>query len=89
MKLQPLAAIVQNNPAVNISISGFADNTGRLRYNLNLINERTSNAKNFLIEKFGIAPQRINTLSGGLIVRENGQKPSATDRKVEVWIQEE
>ncbi len=89
MKLQPLATIVNNNPAINITISGFADNTGRLRYNLNLINQRTSNIKNFLIEKFGISPQRINILSGGLIVRENEQKPSPTDRKVEVWLQEE
>ena len=89
LKLQPLTTIVSNNPAVNITISGFADNTGRLRYNLNLINQRTSNVKNFLIEKFGISPQRINILPGGLIVRENEQRSSSTDRKVEVWLQEE
>lgn len=89
IKLQPLATVATNNPTVEITISGFADNTGRLRHNLNLINERTSNVKNFLIEKFGISPQRINILSGGLIVRENAQKPSPSDRKVEVWIQGE
>ncbi len=89
MKLEPLATIAKNNPTVIITISGFADNTGRLRHNLDLINQRTSNVKNFLIEKIGIPPQRINILSGGLIVRENEEKPSPTDRKVEVWIQEE
>jgi outer membrane protein OmpA-like peptidoglycan-associated protein len=88
MKLEPLALMATNNPTVEITISGFADNTGRLRYNLNLINERTSNVKNFLVEKFGISPQRINILSGGLIVRENAQKPSPSDRRVEVWIRD-
>ena len=88
-KLQPLETILKNNPAASVTISGFADNTGRLRYNLNLIEQRTSNVKNLLIDKYGIAPERISILPGGLLVREDGQKSSSTDRKVEVWIRDE
>lgn len=87
-KLKPLEAILKNNPAASVTISGFADNTGRLRYNLNLIEQRTSNVKNLLIKRYGIDPQRISILPGGLIVREDGQKSSSTDRKVEVWIRD-
>ncbi|MEX2593670.1 MAG: OmpA family protein [Anditalea sp.] len=87
-KLLPLATILKNNPTVKLTISGFADNTGYLGYNLNLINERISNVKTFLIEKSGISPERIIILSGGLIVRGKGQNSSPKDRKVEVWIQE-
>lgn len=88
-KLQPLESILKNNPAIGITISGFADNTGRLGYNLNLIDQRTSNIMDLLIEKYGIDAERISILPGGLIVREDGQKSSSTDRKVEVWVREE
>lgn len=88
-KLQPLESILKNNPAIGITISGFADNTGRLGYNLNLIDQRTSNIKDLLVEKYGIDAERISILPGGLIVREDGQKSSSTDRKVEVWVREE
>ena len=87
-KLLPLIEFVKNNPGVSVTISGFADNTGPLQYNLNLIQDRIAGVQNFLIEENGISSERVNVLSGGLIVRESGKRPSPSDRKVEVWMHE-
>lgn len=86
-KLTPLTSLLKNNSEWTLNISGFADNTGNLRYNLNLINDRIANVKRFFVEKKGISPERISSSSGGLIIRGDGQKSSSMDRKVEVWIQ--
>jgi outer membrane protein OmpA-like peptidoglycan-associated protein len=87
-KLLPIATSLKNNPDWRISIAGFADNTGNLRYNLDLINKRISHVKSFFVEDNGISPERIVILPGGLIIRGSGQEHNPMDRKVEVWIQE-
>lgn len=87
-KLLPLVDFVKNNASFNLTISGFADNTGSLKYNLNLINDRIDRVREFLIEKSGISAERVEVSSGGLIVRGSGRNPSPSDRKVEVWIHE-
>jgi|GEM_PF-882357 len=87
-KLLPLIEFVKSNPDVRLTVSGFADNTGPLQYNLNLVKKRIAQVQNFLTEQNGISTERVNVQSGGLIVRESGRRPSPSDRKVEVWMHE-
>ncbi|HSQ45812.1 MAG TPA: OmpA family protein [Lutibacter sp.] len=59
-KVQEIAAILNSNKSVDVFIKGFASNTGKAEYNLNLSMQRTESVKKALI-KLGIPPLRILT----------------------------
>ncbi|MFO7672117.1 MAG: OmpA family protein [Lutibacter sp.] len=59
-KVQEIAAILNSNKEVDVFIKGFASNTGKPEYNLNLSMQRTESVKKALI-KLGIPPLRILT----------------------------
>jgi outer membrane protein OmpA-like peptidoglycan-associated protein len=87
-KLDKISRSLEDNPNWSLYITGFADNTGNLQYNLNLIDRRMEQIQSYFVKEKGISPDRIMLSSGGLIIRGNGKKSSPMDRKVEVWIQE-
>lgn len=59
-KVQEIASILNSNKSVDVFIKGFASNTGKPEYNLNLSMQRTESVKKELI-KLGIPPLRILT----------------------------
>jgi outer membrane protein OmpA-like peptidoglycan-associated protein len=65
-----------------ILITGFADNTGSIAANLELIRSRMQNIRNILIEE-GVNPVRIRMEVGGVVVR-GRPKANSMDRRVDI-----
>ncbi|MGK0639910.1 OmpA family protein [Schleiferia thermophila] len=65
-----------------ILLTGYADNTGSIPANINIINSRLQNIRNILIEE-GVNPVRIRMEVGGIIVR-GRQKDNFRDRRVDI-----
>lgn len=63
-KVQTAARFLQENPGVQITISGHADERGSQEYNIGLGDRRANSIRQALIER-GIAASRINTVSFG------------------------
>ena len=85
-KLMPLVEFIKDNPNYSLSISGYADNTGSLAYNLKLADERMKSVGKALIDSFGIDASQLEFSEGGKIVRGNTQRSDSQDRRVEVII---
>ncbi|QDH81372.1 OmpA family protein [Echinicola soli] len=86
-KLENLANYLKQHPESKINLEGYADNTGNITYNLQLIKERTQAVKDVMIKDFDIAPERVKTLDGGQILRNPTKKePNQSDRRVEVSL---
>jgi len=66
--LQRLAAWMQANPSVTITIEGHCDERGTREYNLALGERRASAARDFVVA-LGIDPNRLDTISYGCINR--------------------
>lgn len=64
-KLAEVAAFMQENPAAQLKIEGYCDERGTEGYNLSLGERRAIAAREFLIQKHGIDPARITTVSFG------------------------
>nr|MBI1232740.1 OmpA family protein [Cytophagales bacterium] len=85
-KLQEVASIMEVNPAYMVSLSGYADNTGAISYNLSLVSKRVDHVKSLLIEEYQIPEERIVIKDGGLLVRQQNRGSRNEDRKVELVI---
>lgn len=85
-KLRPLITFLEGNPEYTLSITGFADNTGSLPYNLKLAADRSRAVGEAITLKFGIPPSRLKFMEGGKIVRGSNQQKEASDRRVEVLL---
>lgn len=72
--------------SIRIMLKGFADNTGSLQYNLNLIAERVQSVKAFLTEELGMDSGQISISEGGLIQRGNSAGSRDEDRRVEIKV---
>jgi len=59
--LKEIAAVLTENPAVNIQIVGHTDSDGDDAMNLDLSKRRAANVKNSLVKDFGISADRIQT----------------------------
>ncbi|AWW29737.1 hypothetical protein DN752_06160 [Echinicola strongylocentroti] len=86
-KLKSYVDFLNTKPESKINLEGFADNTGNISYNLQLIKERTEAVKNVLVKEFDIPPSRVKTNIGGQILRNPIKKePNQSDRRVEVSL---
>ncbi len=83
-KLTDLVNFIKENEAYCLVLTGFADNTGNVNYNLKLADERMRNVGNILIDRFGIKQNRLRFESGGQVIRSNRKESNDLDRKVEV-----
>jgi peptidoglycan-associated lipoprotein len=72
---------LQAQPDVRVVIEGFADERGSDEYNLALGDKRARAARDYLVS-FGIAPERISTISYG---EEKATKGADSE---EVWSQD-
>ena len=60
-KVKAVARVLKDNPGVNIMVVGFADYTGSDQYNMKLSEKRANEVKRILVNKYGIAADRIQT----------------------------
>jgi OmpA-OmpF porin, OOP family len=57
--LDSLASLMKNDPTLIVEIGGHTDGKGTEEYNLNLAQKRANAGKAYVIEKYGIAADRI------------------------------
>jgi OmpA-OmpF porin, OOP family len=62
--LNDLVVLLKKNPALKLTIEGFADNTGTEKYNLSLSQHRADAVKNYLVSQ-GISDERIKSTGYG------------------------
>lgn len=86
-KLRKVIEVLNENPDLGLELTGYADNTGTVSYNLQISSKRVASVKDYFISQ-GIEESRINTDVGGLIIRGASKGSSDTDRKVEVRFRE-
>ncbi len=85
-KLEEVAHTLRRFPDAMVSLKGYADHTGSITFNLNLVEKRTLSVAGALEEEFGIANDRIQRQPGAQLVRTRVPSAQPEDRKVEVQI---
>ncbi|WP_229365963.1 OmpA family protein [Fibrisoma montanum] len=86
--LEQLLAFMQNNPTVEIELSGHTDNQGNFDKNMALSKERVDVVKKFLV-KNGIKARRISTKGYGPtrpIASNNSEETRRLNRRVEMTV---
>jgi outer membrane protein OmpA-like peptidoglycan-associated protein len=86
-KLANLAEYVKEHPSTILVLTGFADNTGSVNYNLRLAEDRTNSVAEALKESFGLDSDQIHIESGGQVVRGTQRIANERDRRVEVKVE--
>ncbi|MCL2485244.1 MAG: OmpA family protein [Endomicrobia bacterium] len=85
--LKENVAILLENPAIHIAVVGHCDNSGSVRYNIDLGQQRAINVKEYYIHA-GIDHGRITTISYGYEKPAENNKSNEDDwnRRVETKI---
>lgn len=86
-KLANLVDFIKENEGYILTLTGYADNTGNINYNLRLADERTKAVAEALKEQYGIQEEQILLESGGQVVRGSQRSSNKQDRKVEVRVE--
>jgi len=84
--LDRIAAVMIQNPEVEIAVKGYSDISGRYIYNKKLSEFRANIVKSYLVGK-GIEPLRIKSFGMGPVKRTNideVDKKNESDRRVEI-----
>lgn len=64
--LEHVANYLKDNPNAKITVNGYASPEGTEEYNLQLSQRRADAVKNILVDKYGIASDRINAIGHGV-----------------------
>ena len=64
--LEHAAKYLKDNPDAKITVNGYASPEGTEEYNLQLSQRRADAVKNILVDKYGIAADRINAIGHGV-----------------------
>jgi len=64
--LEHVANYLKKNPDANITVNGYASPEGTEEYNLQLSQRRADAVKAILVDKYGIASDRINAIGHGV-----------------------
>ena len=64
--LEHVANYLKDNPNAKITVNGYASPEGTEEYNLQLSQRRADAVKNILVDKYGIAADRINAIGHGV-----------------------
>ena len=64
--LEHVANYLKNNPDANITVNGYASPEGTEEYNQQLSQRRADAVKSILVDKYGIAANRINAVGHGI-----------------------
>lgn len=88
-ELDSLAALLHANPTASLRLVGHADRLGSASYNQVLARKRAGNLKTYLINRYGLEPDRINTEGRGDVEHIDGITDPYLfhlDRRVEVFV---
>ncbi|HEV3250536.1 MAG TPA: OmpA family protein [Puia sp.] len=88
--LNDIASLMQGNPQLHLTISGYTDSTGRPAHNLSLSRQRAEVVKSYLVGK-GIPADRITTIGYGQlrpVADNNTEEGKALNRRVEFNMEE-
>ena len=86
-KLTHLGEFTKNNKEYRLVITGFADNTGNVYFNLRLAEERMNSVADFLKKEFGLEDDQLRLETGRQVIRGSRQAANELDRRVEVRIE--
>lgn len=64
-ELKEIASFLQQYSEVSITLEGHTDSIGTREYNLDLSERRAASVKEYIVQKFGISPDRIETQGYG------------------------
>lgn len=83
--LDKIVVKMRQKPDLNIKVYGYTDDSGQPVYNVGLSQRRADSVKSYLVEH-GIAGDRIEALSGGVILQGNETRAGRADnRKVSLY----
>jgi outer membrane protein OmpA-like peptidoglycan-associated protein len=86
-KLSRLGKFMKNNEEYLLVVTGFADNTGNVNFNLRLAEERMNAVAEFLKNEFGLEDGQLRLETGGQVIRGTRQTANELDRRVEVRLE--
>ncbi|MCH6233201.1 OmpA family protein [Cognataquiflexum rubidum] len=86
-KLSRLGQFMKNNEGYLLVVTGFADNTGNVNFNLRLAEERVNSVADFLKNEFGLEDEQLRLETGGQVIRGTRQTANELDRRVEVRLE--
>ncbi|MCS4436456.1 OmpA family protein [Aquiflexum gelatinilyticum] len=86
-KLGLLGEFMKNNEGYLLVVTGFADNTGNVNFNLRLAEERVNSVADFLKNEFGLEDEQLRLETGGQVIRGTRQTANELDRRVEVRLE--
>lgn len=86
-KLSRLGEFMKNNEGYLLVVTGFADNTGNVNFNLRLAEERVNSVADFLKNEFGLEDEQFRLETGGQVIRGTRQTANELDRRVEVRLE--
>ena len=87
-EIDSLVGFMNENPSINIEISGYTDNSGSDEHNMTLSLERAAAVMTALLER-GISVKRINAVGYGAnrpLVPNDSEKNKALNRRVEIRV---
>ena len=64
--IERVAAFLNQNQNVNVTVNGYASPEGTEEYNLKLSQRRADAVKSILVDKYGISPSRISAIGHGV-----------------------
>lgn len=88
--LRKIGNLILQNPRATFAIEGHTDSFGPPEYNQKLSQLRAESVKTWLVEVFGIAPERIQTIGFGnskpLVPADQDKEAQAPNRRVEIVV---
>lgn len=87
--IEKVADFLKKHPDTNAVIEGHTDNRGTYDYNIKLSERRADAVRNYMIEKFGIAPERLSSKGYGYTKPIASNKTAAgrqKNRRIEAQI---
>jgi outer membrane protein OmpA-like peptidoglycan-associated protein len=86
-KLIRIGEFMRSNDGYLLVVTGFADNTGNVNFNLRLAEERVNSVADFLKNEFGLEDEQFRLETGGQVIRGTRQTANELDRRVEVRLE--
>ncbi|MGS0726919.1 OmpA family protein, partial [Shewanella sp. 0m-11] len=84
-----LATYMKQHPNSTVTISGYASNTGKADYNMDLSERRAIGVAEVLINEYGIEPGRVSTKGYGItrpLMEGNSAEANAANRRIEAHV---
>lgn len=85
--IEKIAKLLEEHPNLRLLIEGHTSSTGSYEANMQLSKERAAAVKSYLVDNFGISPDRLKTMGLGEtqpVASNDTEKGRAKNRRVEI-----